>query len=56
MPHGVAIMEKNYSGLAHGTDPSLRDLQGVLGIEALADGMVRRVPDGSKRLRVAVPA
>lgn len=44
--HGVQVMERNYSGLVHGVDPTLRDLESVLGIEALADRMVRQVSEG----------
>jgi len=44
--HSVLVMEKNYSGLVHGVDPTLRDLESVLGIEALADRVVRQVSEG----------
>jgi len=45
--HGVAVMERNYSGLVHGIDPSLRNLESVLGIKEHAT----RIVNGSKRLR-----
>jgi len=38
-------MERNYSGLVHGVDPTLRDLESVLGVQALADSAVRQVSE-----------
>ncbi len=49
--HLVDTMERNYSGLVHGIDPSLHTLEEVLKIEDLADRIVRQVSGGSKRLR-----
>ena len=49
--HGVAVMERNYSGLVHGIDPSLRNLESVLGIKEHATRIVKQVSTGSKRLR-----
>jgi hypothetical protein len=49
--HGVAVMERNYSGLVHGIDPSLRNLESVLGIKGHATRIVKQVSAGSKRLR-----
>jgi integrase len=49
--HGVAVMERNYSGLVHGIDPSLRNLESVLGIKEHAARIVKQVSGGSKRLR-----
>ena len=49
--HGVAVMERNYSGLVHGIDPSLRNLESVLGITEHATRIVKQVSAGSKRLR-----
>lgn len=49
--HGVAVMEKNYAGLVHGIDPSLRNLESVLGIKGHATRIVKQVSAGSKRLR-----
>jgi len=49
--HGVDVMEKNYAGLVHGIDPSLRDLESVLGIKEHATRIVKQVSGGSKRLR-----
>ncbi len=44
--HSVLVMERNYSGLVRGIDPTLHDLESVLGIEALADRVVRQVSEG----------
>jgi integrase len=44
--HSVLVMERSYSGLLHGVDPALRDLESVLGIESLADRVVRQVSEG----------
>jgi hypothetical protein len=44
-------MERNYSGLVHGIDPALRDLESVLGIKEHAARIVKQVSGGSKRLR-----
>jgi integrase len=49
--HGVAVMEKNYAGLVHGVDPSLRNLESVLGIKGHAARIVKAVSGGPKRLR-----
>jgi integrase len=49
--HGVEVMERNYSGLVHGIDPALRDLESVLGIKEHAARIVKQVSGGSKRLR-----
>ena len=49
--HGVAVMEKNYAGLVHGIDPSLRNLESVLGIKEHGARIVKQVSAGSKRLR-----
>jgi integrase len=49
--HGVAVMERNYSGLVHGIDPSLRNSESVLGIKERAARIVKQVSGGSKRLR-----
>jgi integrase len=51
--HGVSVMERNYSGLAHGIDPSLRNLESVLAIEDDADRIVRAVSEAPKPLRAA---
>jgi integrase len=48
--HGVAVMERNYSGLVHGIDPSLRNLESVLAIKEPAARIVKQVSGGSKRL------
>ncbi len=45
--HGVSVMERNYSGLVDGIDPTLRDLESVLGIEDLADRIVRQISEGA---------
>jgi integrase len=49
--HGVGVMEANYAGLVHGIDPSLRNLESVLGIKEHATLIVKQVSAGSKRLR-----
>jgi len=49
--HGTDVMEKNYAGLVHGIDPSLRDLESVLGIKEHATRIVKQVSGRSKRLR-----
>jgi integrase len=48
--HGVDVMERHYSGLVNGIDPSLRNLEGVLGIKEHAARIVKQVSGGSKRL------
>jgi integrase len=49
--HGVAVMERNYAGLVHGIDPSLRNLESVLGIKEHGARIVKQMSAGSKRLR-----
>jgi hypothetical protein len=44
-------MERNYAGLVHGIDPSLRNLESVLGIKEHGARIVKQMSAGSKRLR-----